>query len=170
MYKYFYKRQKGPFVILKYFYIFALSKIDYMFNKETEYALRGLVYIQIQNNSSLRPGIDEIAAEIKAPRFFVAKILQRMVRQGFLISIKGKGGGFLFERDKPDLSIKEVITSIQGDSIITGCGFGLSHCSNDNPCPLHDKYAPIREAIDNLVSTETIQSLAAKKLYITIPK
>jgi len=169
MYNYFYKRQKGPFVILNYFYIFVLFNIHDMFNKETEYALRGLVYIQMQNNNSLRPGIDEIATAIKAPRFFVAKILQRMVRQGFLISVKGKGGGFFFDKERPDLTIKDVITSIQGDGIITGCGFGLSHCSNDNPCPLHEKYAPVREAIDNLVSTETIQSLAAKKIYINIP-
>ncbi len=141
-----------------------------MFNKETEYALRGLVYIRMQNNSGLRPGIDEIATEIQAPRFYIAKILQRLVRQGFLLSLKGKGGGFFFDNERPDLSIKDVITSIQGDSIITGCGFGLSHCSNDNPCPLHEKYAPIREAIDKLVSTETIQSLAAKNIYITLPK
>lgn len=141
-----------------------------MFNKETEYALRGLVYIQMQNNNSCRPGIDEIAKAIQAPRFYIAKILQRLVRQGFLLSLKGKGGGFFFESNRPDLSIKDVIFSIQGDSIITGCGFGLSHCSNDNPCPLHEKYAPIREAIDKLVSTETIQSLAARNIYFTMPE
>ena len=146
-----------------------MTNSEHMFNKETEYALRGLVYIQMQNNNSSRPGIDEIASAIQAPRFYIAKILQRLVRQGFLVSLKGKGGGFFFDNTRPDLSIKDVITSIQGDSIITGCGFGLSHCSNDNPCPLHDKYAPIREAIDKLVSTETIQSLAARNIYLTLP-
>jgi len=133
-----------------------------MFNKETEYALRGLVYVQVQNLKGNRPGIDEISREIEAPRFFTAKILQRLVRIGFLKSLKGKGGGFFFDEEKPDLSIKELINSIEGDSIITGCGFGLKKCSADNPCPLHDQYAPIRESIDNLITTETIQSLAKK--------
>jgi Rrf2 family protein len=130
-----------------------------MFNKETEYALRGLVYIQMQNLKGKRPGMDEIAREIEAPRFFTAKILQRLVRLGFIMSLKGKGGGFYFDKDKAELTIKELITAIEGHNIITGCGFGLKNCSPDNPCPLHDQYAPIRDAIDRMVTTGTIQSL-----------
>jgi Rrf2 family protein len=133
-----------------------------MFSKETEYALRGLVYIQAQNTKGLRPGIDEIAREIEAPRFFTAKILQRLVRLGFINSLKGKGGGFFFDEDNPELSIKEVIRATEGEKIITGCGFGLKHCNDENPCPLHEEYRPIRDAINKLVSSETIQSLAQK--------
>jgi len=55
-----------------------------------------------------------------------------------------------------------VIVSIEGESLFSGCGFGLKHCDENNPCPLHFSYAPIREAINKLVSTETIQSLANK--------
>ena len=130
-----------------------------MFNKETEYALRGLVYIQTQNLKGNRPGMDEIAREIEAPRFFTAKILQRLVRLGFIMSLKGKGGGFYFDKDKPELTIKELITAIEGHKIIAGCGFGLKNCSLENPCPLHDQYAPIRDAIDRMMTAGTIQSL-----------
>lgn len=133
-----------------------------MFKKETEYALRGLVYIQTQNLKGNRPGIDEISREIEAPRFYTAKILQRLVRQGFLSSLKGKGGGFFFDIEKPELTLKELILSIEGDKTISGCGFGLKHCDGENPCPLHYQYAEIRNAIDKLVSTETIQSLTKK--------
>lgn len=133
-----------------------------MFNKETEYALRGLVYIQIKNLEGHRPGIAEIAKEIEAPAFYTAKILQRLVRQGFVASLKGKGGGFYFDSSKPDLPIKELISATEGNKTFDGCGFGLKHCDGENPCPLHDQYAPIRDAINNLVSTETIQSLAKK--------
>jgi Rrf2 family protein len=139
-----------------------------MFNKETEYAIRGLVYIQVQNSRGKRPGTDEISQRIQAPRFFTAKILQRLVRTGFILSLKGKGGGFFFQKDKPDLTVKELIQAIEGDKIVTGCGFGMQHCNPENPCPLHDQYASIREAIDRLVSTETIQSLAKKYTYTSV--
>ncbi len=133
-----------------------------MFNKETEYALRGLVYIQLQNSNGRRPGIAEIAKEIEAPHFFTAKILQRMVKQGFVQSLKGKGGGFYFDKDKEEIPIQELINATEGTKILTDCGFGLKHCDENNPCPLHNQYAPIRAAINTLVSTETIQSLARK--------
>ena len=133
-----------------------------MFNKETEYALRGLVYIQMQNFQGRRPGIAEIAQEIEAPPFYTAKILQRMVRNGFVSSLKGKGGGFYFDKDAKDLSLKDLIVSVEGSKTLTSCAFGLKYCDGENPCPMHDKYALIRESINHLVSDETIQSLARK--------
>ncbi len=133
-----------------------------MFKKETEYALRSLVYIEMQNKQGRRPGIVEISSEIDAPPPFTAKILQRLVRMGFLESMKGKNGGYFFNPGKPPIPLKQVVTAIEGDKIFTGCGFGLSHCDESNPCPLHDAYGPIRETIDQLLSNETIQDLARK--------
>ncbi len=131
-----------------------------MFNKETEYALRGLVYVQIQQMKGLKPGIAEIATEIDAPLFYTGKIMQRLVKMGFLMSTKGKGGGFYFDLTRPDLPLKAVIRAIEGAKAYSGCGFGLKSCSEDLHCSLHDQYAPIRDSINNLVSTNTVQSLA----------
>jgi Rrf2 family protein len=133
-----------------------------MFNKETEYALRGLIYIKLQNLKNRRPGTAEISKEIEAPPFFIAKILQRLVRNGFLESQKGKGGGFYFDADKPDLTLEKLITTTEGDRSFFGCGIGMKNCDESHPCPLHEKYAPIRDSINKLVSGETVQSLAEK--------
>jgi Rrf2 family protein len=133
-----------------------------MFNRETEYALRGLIYIKLQNIRNRRPGTEEVSREIGAPQFFTAKILQRLVRNGFLESLKGKGGGFYFDPAKPDLPLKKLIDAIEGDRSFSGCGIGLKNCDEQNPCPLHEKYAPIRNAINEMISQETVQSLAWK--------
>lgn len=141
-----------------------------MFNKETEYALRSLVYIQIQNLKSRRPGTTEIAREIEAPPFYTAKILQRLVRSGFLESMKGKSGGFFFDPEKPELPLRNLISAIEGDRAFSGCGFGLKHCSSDNPCPFHEKYISVRESINKLISEESVQSLARKAYAIELEK
>ena len=109
-----------------------------------------------------KPGIAEISSEIGAPHFYTAKILQRMVRLGFVNSIKGKGGGFFFDSEKQELPLKEIILATEGSKTFSGCGFGLKQCDELNPCPLHSQYARIRDSIDKLVSEETIQSLARK--------
>lgn len=133
-----------------------------MFNKETEYALRGLIYIKLQNLKNHRPGTAEISKEIEAPPFFTAKILQRLVRSGFLESLKGRGGGFYFDPGKPDLPLKKLISATEGNKSFSGCGIGLKNCDENNPCPLHEKYAPIRDSIYALISGESVQSLAEK--------
>jgi Rrf2 family protein len=133
-----------------------------MFNKETEYALRSMVYIQAQNLKGRRPGVDEIARSTEAPRQFTAKILHRLVRSGFLLSSKGKGGGFIIDQEKPSVSIYEIVTAVEGQKIFSGCVFGLRNCSNESPCPLHNRYKSIRESLGELLSTETVLSLAQK--------
>jgi len=136
-----------------------------VFNKETEYALRGLVYVQVQNMKGFKPGIAEIAQEIDAPPFYTGKIMQRLVKQGFLTSVKGKGGGFIFDESKPDISLKMIIQAIEGEKTYCGCGFGLKHCDETHPCPLHNQYAPIRNSIENLITSNTVQSLAREYHY-----
>ncbi len=139
-----------------------------MFKKETEYALRGMVYIQLQNLKDRRPGVAEIAHEIEAPYFFTAKIFQRLAKQGFVKSMKGKGGGFFIEPEKKDLPLKELIIAIEGEELFVGCGFGLKNCDEENPCPLHHQYGMIRDQINKLVAGETIQSLAQNTLNKTL--
>lgn len=133
-----------------------------VFSKETEYALRSLVYIQAQNYRGINPGVVEISNEIDSPQFFTAKILHRLVKQGFIESKKGRNGGFRFNPEKSALSLKECITAIEGDRLFTGCGFGLKQCDATHPCPMHEEYAIIRDALDKLTSTRTIQELALK--------
>ncbi|MFZ5430641.1 MAG: RrF2 family transcriptional regulator [Bacteroidota bacterium] len=137
-----------------------------MFTKETEYALRSLVYIQSQNVSGRTPGVVEISREIESPQFFTAKILHRLVKMGFLESHKGKNGGFYFDPGKPDLPLKEFIVAIEGEKLFSGCGFGLKQCDENNPCPLHHHYAPIRDALNELTGSQTIQSLASNALLL----
>ncbi len=155
---------------LIFFTFVVLKKLKplIVFKKETEYALRGMVYIQIQNLKDKRPGIAEIAHEIEAPFFYTAKIFQRLVKQGFVRSLKGKGGGFFLDPEKKDLPLREIIIAIEGDELFVGCGFGLKNCDENNPCPLHHRYGLIRDEINRLVTSQTIQSLALSSVNTPI--
>jgi Rrf2 family protein len=131
-----------------------------MISKATEYAIRALVYIDIKNREGLRPGYKEIAREIEAPEQYTAKVLQNIGRYRVLGSIRGRGGGFFLLKEASDISLLDVIRMMEGEHFFSKCGFGLKNCNNSNPCPLHEKYAPIRDGYYELVSTETIKSLA----------
>jgi Rrf2 family protein len=137
-----------------------LCNIFDVFKKETEYAMRALVYIQSCNFNQRRPGIAEISSETETPHPFIAKILHKLVKQRVLESAKGKGGGFFFDQERPALSLKSLIVLMEGDKIFKGCGFGMKQCDENHPCPLHVHYAALRSDLNHLVEHETIQSLA----------
>jgi Rrf2 family protein len=133
-----------------------------MLGKTSQYAIRALVYVYLQNREDKRPGYKEIAKEIGSPEQFTAKVLQNLARAELISSMKGRGGGFFFKDPTVLLTLYEVIFVIEGEKFFTKCGFGLRRCNSGNPCPLHDDYSPTREGFYKLVKTKTIQSLASK--------
>jgi Rrf2 family protein len=133
-----------------------------MLGKTTEYAIRALVYIFIQNQEGKRPGFKEISRKIDSPEQFTAKILQNLARAELISSMKGRGGGFFFDQTATPLTIYDVIRVMEGEKFFSKCGFGLKHCDGENPCPLHDDYSLVREGFFRFVNKETIQSLANK--------
>ena len=135
-----------------------------MISKSTEYAIRALVFIQLINWESRRPGVGEIAREIEAPEAYSAKILHTLTKHGLLDSLKGRGGGFFFNESRSDLTLYDVIHVMEGDASFHKCGFGLKSCNDDHPCPLHEKYIVFRDGYYDLVRTETIKSLSRKIL------
>lgn len=133
-----------------------------MLGKTSEYAIRALVYIFIQNTKGKRPGFKDVARMINSPEQFTAKVLQNLTRSGILSSMKGRGGGFFFENLSKPLTLFEVIKSIEGEAYFFKCGFGLEHCDANNPCPMHEDYSKVRESFYRFVSQQTIQLLAEK--------
>jgi Rrf2 family protein len=133
-----------------------------MLGKTTEYAIRALVYIFIQNQNGKRPGFKEISRKIDSPEQFTAKVLQNLARSELISSMKGRGGGFFFDQPATPLTIYDVIKVMEGEKFFSKCGFGLNLCDGENPCPLHVDYLSLREGFFRLVNKETIQSLANK--------
>ncbi|MGV8137903.1 MAG: RrF2 family transcriptional regulator [Mangrovibacterium sp.] len=135
-----------------------------MLSKSTEYAIRGLVFIQLENWRKKRPGVVEIARAIDAPGAFTAKILQVLTRHHLVRSIKGRGGGFFFT-DKEEPSLYDVVHVMEGDEIFHKCGFGLKDCNDSDPCPLHERYKTVRDEFTRIITTETIHSMALRVLH-----
>lgn len=133
-----------------------------MLGKTSEYAIRALVYVYIQNLEGKRPGFKEIAKKIDSPEQFTAKVLQNLTRAKLISSMKGRGGGFFFDHPATPLTLYEIIRVVEGEVFFSKCGFGLKQCDCKNPCPLHEDYSPVREGFLKAVKNQTIQALANK--------
>jgi len=133
-----------------------------MLTKGSEYALRALLYIQLQNWEGKRPGVVEIAKNIDAPEAYSAKILHTLTSHKFLDSAKGRGGGFFYSDQQPERALYDIIVHLEGDRLFTKCGIGLKNCTEENPCPLHHEFVKVREELHNIFKNETIRSLAEK--------
>lgn len=126
------------------------------FSKTCEYALRAVFYIASRSQEGQRVGIKEIAENINSPEHFLGKILQKLSREGVVLSIKGPNGGFYLDPQGLSRPLADIITALEGDEIFTGCGMGLSYCSEDNPCPLHNEFKKVRNQLTHMLYSTTI--------------
>src|SRR5579871_2145694 len=131
-----------------------------MFSKSCEYGIRAVIYIAAKSKSNMRVSITDIAKATVAPKDFTAKILQDLGRRGIISSLKGPKGGFFIVKQRKPIYLYDIITAIDGDKIFKGCGLGLNECSENKPCPIHNRFKKIRNELKKVAENTSIQQLA----------
>ena len=132
-----------------------------MFSKACEYAIRATIFVASKSLKGERASLKAIAEEVGSPVAFTAKILQQLVRDNIMFSIMGPTGGFQMDKSKIDeVKLSQVVGIIDGEKIYQGCGLGLKKCDASQPCPVHDKFAKIRDDLQEMLTNTSIYELA----------
>ncbi len=123
-------------------------------------AIRAMIYIaKKQKNIDNFISIKEIANNLDLSFYFLSKILQKLVKDGFLESYRGPNGGVKLAKPMGDISLYDIILSIDGDDVFTQCILGFKECSDIKPCAVHEKWAPERERLYNLFKDTTLEEI-----------
>ncbi len=131
-----------------------------MFSKSCQYAIRAVLYLAVNAGPERKLGVRELADGLDAPKHFLAKILQLLVRRGLISSTKGPSGGFFLSEKNRKVTLRSVVEAVDGPDIFTGCILGLPACSSDHPCPLHDQMLTYRNGLMEIIEHQTIDQVA----------
>lgn len=102
-----------------------------------------------------------IAERTNSSKHHVAKIMQRLVKDGFLSSNRGPSGGFTLKRIPTDITLLEIYESIEGK-------IEVNECMHANPiCPFEHC---IFENFGKKVSSEFRDYLLSKSIEHYIKK
>ncbi len=127
-----------------------------MFSKSTEYAIRAIIFLALRATPKKLIGTADIARELDFPEAFLGKVLQNVVKKGLVVSVKGPGGGFYINNNTCEFSILDIVEVLEGLGFLNKCGLGLHTCDDDNPCPIHNEYQPVKAKIREALSSKTI--------------
>lgn len=133
-----------------------------IFSRSTQYAIQALVRIAETKEGEYMT-VEELGDELGIPNEFLAKLLQRLTKHGFLDSRKGRGGGFKLARGPDTIDLHEVLEVFEGPDSLLECIFDGKICrEKDHHCPLHEEWSEIREEIIDFTHTNNIKDLAEK--------
>lgn len=121
----------------------------------TRYAIRAVCYI-----GHLTPGtrvqVKEISEALDIPQAFLSKILQDLARKGILASTKGPGGGFELNCAPEECNLYSLYEAVEGPMPEGECLLGLSFCTDETKCPIHDTWKDIQETFRARMEATTI--------------
>lgn len=130
-----------------------------MFSTSCHYGLQAMLYIAMYSSRDKNVGLTEIAENQEIPKHFLSKILQELVRNDLIESMKGPNGGFKLKHRAEDIALIQIIAAIDGLDVFTQCGIGFKKCSDDHPCPIHHDYKKVRDKVHDLFETKTLKEL-----------
>jgi Rrf2 family protein len=124
-------------------------------SKKVDYALMALMHLAQQPGSS---STREIAVGYGMPQDLLAKILQKLTREGLVVSQQGTKGGYRLARAADAISVVHVIEIVEGPPSLTQCFTDVGACDQFDTCNIK---SPLQRLNDHVLHTLSRVTIAA---------
>lgn len=129
-------------------------------SKTSAYSLHALMYM-VRHTTQLPATTDTIAKAEGIPHGYLAKIFQKLVKAGFVKSVRGKNRGYVFAKLPDEINLLELLEVFENQSLFDDCL--LRHCEcggTPENCCIFSKWFSATKKIKQLL-TETSLVTAA---------
>jgi Rrf2 family protein len=128
-------------------------------SKKADYGLIAMKHLA-NNRQQSACSASEIAQEYGISATLMAKVLQKLGRQGLVGARHGSTGGYQLAKPPETISALEVITAIDGPVLITSCVTSHGACDATDRCSIKEPLRRVNENILGVLNTVTIAQLS----------
>jgi len=129
------------------------------FTKRADYGLMAVHYIAVHDDLGA-VSAKRIAEQFAIPPEALAKILQRLAREGLIAAQAGPKGGYVLTRRPAEITVGEVVRALEGPISIVSC-LEDSECPQMERCNLRRPVQKIQVAISQLLDTMSLAELTS---------
>ena len=131
--------------------------------RQADYALRAMLYLS-QLNPNQRAATSQIAEEQNIPPSFLAKIISQLSIAGLIHTSRGARGGVSLARQPEEISILDVVESIDGPIALNECTDEPSACPFGENCPLRPMWCEAQSELINRLRNTSFAQLTPEGL------
>jgi len=135
---------------------------------QADYALRSMLYIAQYAESQLIPS-NKIAEEMQISRIFLSRINSQLVNAGLIRTRRGARGGVMLAKPAADISVYDVVTTIDGPITLIDCIADPESCPLSPDCPYRTFWEETQNALIARMKAVSLQDMAASSKKIGIP-
>ncbi|MBL1211988.1 MAG: Rrf2 family transcriptional regulator [Ignavibacteriae bacterium] len=129
--------------------------------KSVEYSLLAIKYIN-ENSSKGSLTAREIAENENIPYDLLAKILQKLVKNGIIKSVQGNKGGYLLDVSLNKLFITDLIAAVDQSIQLTDCMVEnptINDCARYENCCIKDPLNKMQNKINEILKSTTLMEI-----------
>jgi Rrf2 family protein len=102
----------------------------------------------------------EISEEYGISATLMAKVLQKLARNGIVAAKHGSSGGYQLAKDPDQISALDVICAIDGPVLITSCVTSHGNCDATDRCSVREPLRRVNESILQVLGSVTISQMS----------
>lgn len=125
---------------------------------EADYAVRIVEYL---TKHDCRSDAKTISEQTQIPLRFSLKILRELVADGMVCSYKGSKGGYTLAKPATEITLREVIESVEGPYMLCRCQKEEYSCGRAY-CLLHHIYEKISAEVRQELNSYTFAMICAE--------
>jgi len=130
-----------------------------MLSSACRYGILASIHLARKDADGFVP-VRQIAENLEVSPPFLSKIMQQLVNQDLLDSLRGPTGGVKLARAAADIRVNDIVMAIDGRKMLESCVLGLPGCGSSAPCPMHADWAVVRERFCRMLEDTTLEDLA----------
>ena len=134
-------------------------------NNTSKYAIRILGYIANYSEGKLLSA-RELSEALNIPYKFLTKIVTDLVKEGYIISIRGGEGGNKLSSDAYKITLMEILNTFNELNNQAECILGIGPCDNKKRCSLHDQWLKPKSMINKMFQNTTLKDLDGENFKI----
>lgn len=131
-----------------------------MISTKGRYALRVMIELAIREGEGY-VALKEIAGHQEISEKYLEAIMKRLVQEGLVSGVRGKGGGYQLAKPAAECTVGEILRATENTLSPVSCqGLGAEGCPRGEKCPTLPMWRELNSMITDYFDRTTLAHLA----------
>ena len=117
------------------------------------------MYDLAQYGSDTPQPIKSIAERQNIPEAYLEQLIGQLRRSGLVKSVRGAQGGYLLSRSPAEITVGEVLRTLEGELAVVDCLMEEDACHKACSCPTRVVWKKLRDGLNQIVDGITLQDM-----------
>ena len=117
------------------------------------------MYDLAQFGSETPQPIKSIAERQNIPEAYLEQLIGQLRRSGLVKSVRGAQGGYLLSRSPAEITVGEVLRTLEGELAVVDCLMEEDACHKACSCPTRVVWKKLRDGLNQIVDGITLQDM-----------